>query len=583
MLLWHDGLDYNAGSTYFAAQYPSSVGISSGAHQHSGKQAIASSNGFFRVDHATPSGFGSDTATVGFYLKLETGSVPAQNSTFLEFKTSGGTTKLLFSLACYDSGFRVECRTKTYTPELQYNKFYFVEIKTTFSSSQGRIVMRVNGTEVSRVENIDTSGGVAAWAQTVFTLLAPPAVFRISDLYVCDGTGTNKTFTTFLGPISSRKHAFVTNFNRGWGPVNTGKYRLVFAAGQSNIDGGSAVIVPAWRNPTPMVPIWNTGTNAWEPMNAGVNTWGHLYFPASVRLPWVGFEMAFAERVAQFYEASGASSTNVRVIKLGVGASTVIPGNTSNSWHPTTLGLHSQAVAQVQAAVAALGGAGNIESMDLFWYQGETETFWTPSVETFPGLFYDWTLAVLTQFAAAFSPISVRFHLVRIHRYFSEVFPDMVGKIRSRQEYLAGVLNIPVVSVDDLKSDGTHIYGSGVNSLGDLFFDRWLEAQDFPAFVQDETALVSPDGLRLGSHGTKSLRLSQSQDNKLDLIHSPVLSVSPRMFCEATPGTLTASLGGKSLGTIPVGTLSPWAPLRQTKQGVLTPEQAAGEIELNLQ
>lgn len=584
MLLWHDGLNYPAGSTFLAAHYPVSGGLTSSPHRDSGKRAVQSSNGFLVVPHASPTGVGSDTATVGFYIRLDTPSQPANNSTFLEFKTAGGTTKLLFNFLTTASGFKVESKSKVQSPQLAYSKYYFVEIQTLFSSN-GKIILRVDGTEVARSENVDTTGGVTAWGQTVFTFFAPPALIYLSDIYVCDATGTNKTFATFLGPISSRKHAFTAGFNQGWGPVNTGQYRVTLAAGQSNMDGGSPVIVPAWRSPNAFVPIWNTATNAWEPVEAGVNSWGHLYFPANVRLPWIGPEMAFAEEVAKLYEASGASSSNVRFIKMGFGASTVLPAShPSLGWHPSIAGgLHSQAVTHTLAAIAALGGPSAVEAIDLFWYQGETETFYEPSVDNFPGPFYVATVEVLNQFVVAFSPIPVRIHLVRIHRYFTEFFAGMVEAIRSRQEYLASFLGSPVISVDDFLSDGAHLYGAGMNGFGRAMFTRWLAAQNYPSLVQDELTLLSPDARWLGSNGTKTLSLSQSRNNKLDLINSPVLAASPSMFCEATTGTLQASLGGKALGAISVPNLSPWASLRQTREGLMSPEQAAKDLNITLQ
>jgi len=600
-LLWNDSLDYAAGSTFLNLHYKGGAfNITSGqAHERPTKRAIATTLGILRVPHSPATG---DTATVGFLMKIETASTPIDGTILIQFRTSGDQTKTRVVLRTEANGYRFEFQSPDpafqansirllKTSIVPWNTWHFLEFQVRFHSSLGMCAFCVDGTELDRTENLNSDAiPGAGWNHTYLTFgAATPALFRMADLYVLDNAGSSKTFTTFLGRSFSNKlyPGEVDLTKMGWGATTDGQYDLVIICGQSNADGlgmppytGST-----WRSPNPSVPIWNTATNAWEPLNAATNAWGHLYYPTSVRLPYVGATMQFAERVAQLYEQSGIPNTTpVRVMQIAAGGSTVSPGSPGNSWHPTSAGgLFYQFLDAVNAGISALGGPSAIRRIHLFWYQGETETLLVPSTATFPGLFVEWTLDVLLGFAAQLAPIPITLNSVRIHKNMTPVFPFMVESIRARQELMAPILNVKgtLINVDDLPlSDGVHIAMRGLNVLGDRFFEVWADAQDFASHIRDESSLLSPDNRWLATATAgKTVSFSQLFSSRSGMVNDAVLAASMAGAVESAVGqTLETSLGG----SIPLPNGLAWTAVRGVKQKPLTPEQAAANIDLRL-
>lgn len=595
MLLWHDGMNYPAGSSFMAQQYPAAfTGISTGQqHPQPGKFGIATSNGVFQPSHAAPTGFGSEISTVGFWFNLDTVSTPTDGTLFMVWKDSSGSVKVQVRIRTQGDGFAFQIfagddpfnKTLLTSPYFPYRAWRFFEFQIQFSGSQGKVVVRADGVEASRAENVASDPNPSlGWNHVVFLMTASPAVYRMADLYILDGSGTQKRFKTFLGKISSAKlfPGVVDLSQSTWSPdpVNGGKTRGVIIAGQSNADGVSGPPYSGgWRSPNPFVHIWNTATNAWEPLEAGVNAWGHLYFPASVRLPWHGPNMQFAERVAQLYERIGSAPGVVKLFQLAVGASTVSPlGGAANGWHPSIPGsLVYQAVDQILAGVAAQGGISTFSGFDLFWYQGETETLLAEAVlPPFPYPFATWTLEVLQTIATALSPLPITLHLVRIHKDFPTPYADIKSKIRSIQEYLtAGNF----IDVDELSTvDGAHLNSLGSNNLGNRIFDRWARSQDFAGLIRDELDLLSADSKWLGAAVGGKASIELLFPSRLDLVNSAILGTSVRGVVQSSAGETLVT----PFGSIPLPTAGTFSPVRGISEKMMTPEQAGSPASIEL-
>ncbi len=80
------------------------------------------------------------------------------------------------------------------------NTWYYIEVKYVFGSTTGAIQVKVNGSDVINLTNIDSAGGAASingfYLQSVSNF---PWVY-FDDFYLCDASGT--TNNDFIGPLS---------------------------------------------------------------------------------------------------------------------------------------------------------------------------------------------------------------------------------------------------------------------------------------------------------------------------------------------------------------------------------------------
>jgi hypothetical protein len=89
----------------------------------------------------------------------------------------------------------------TSEPCTSINAWFYVEARVKLGSSDGEIEVRVNGSEVLNLTNVNTASGSIASYEALFLT---PNVYNLlvywDDLYVCDTSGT--TNNTFIGPLS---------------------------------------------------------------------------------------------------------------------------------------------------------------------------------------------------------------------------------------------------------------------------------------------------------------------------------------------------------------------------------------------
>lgn len=558
MLLWFDSLDYIQLSSMLGQLYPQATGIFTGqtGHPSAGRTCIASQGGTLRPPIPSPSGFGSDICTLGFRFNLESNTTPLDSQPFLEFRDSGGNLKVRILLR-HPAGSRFwfdayssDGRLLMTTSSLPRGAWAYLEFQVHFSSSQGKIVFRVDGTEDRRSENLNTDpNAIQQWRDIVFLFNSPPAVFRLADLYVLDGTGADKTFKTFLGPILPQPH-HPLSVSTLWGPdPSAEKTSILWIAGQSNAQGQAEASKPhfGWRNPNNFVEIWWPRAGAWQPIDVGVNTWGHLYDPSAILPARYGMEVQFAERVAELFSISGATTSSIKILKTAVDASSVIPGNTILSWHPSQpASAFYLATAQLAACVAALGGWSQVKRVDLVWYQGETETLADVNVLNFIVN----TVQVLNGLLGAVNPtVPTSVLICRINHLFPRIFPTGVERVRSSQEQIAQVLyGSPHIDTDDLQllDDYVHLGALGCDCLGDRVFDRWIPRQGFQTRLTDQQVMQNPpDLLSLGSASPGTMVVDV--DGKS--LHSPSLGVCPKAHIQSTPGG-TLTIEGKSFALV---------------------------------
>lgn len=602
MLLRHDSLEY--ATTYLADAFPGSVGVGVGSpHEKSGRKCLFSYGAILPIQLPSPQ---DNTCIIGFLHRLETNypGVPVvDNSPFMDFSSLGGSLKVRAKIRTKANSFSVVFYSGDgnsvilSSPNLPYNTWTYLETKVVFQQSQGSIVFRADGIEIARVENVTTDPlTIVPWGSV--TLYLQTSLHRIADLYVCDGSGSEKTYKNFLGKIlGTRLAPFNANTKKfEWGPnPNLGsKYRIVCMLGQSNMQGlgeWPLILPQPWRSTNPHLPIWNAVSGQFEPLSAGVNSSG-IY----TTNPRWGLEMMFAERLAQLIEASGsATASNFRLVKAAQDGSTVLSGFSIGNpslpnfitWDPgTPNSLYVQFVQQLQLAVAALGGIGNVSQIDYLWYQGETEGILSLGLVPYPGDYLTQTINILLGMYSLF-PIPSNLHIVQIHKSIAEEYAG--GEvIRSRQRILRDV--IPSSSFLDVDygvtvSDGLHLSNPSLNNVGEQFFSEWIQYQQFGDFLKDEYFYANVDDIWIGSNSVgKKAAFSQVSSFRIDSLHAPNMAATSRMY-------LGSGIDGKSLRTsvgdtiITESLMASTPDKTQVYKGtplLVSPEELSGDIVLEL-
>lgn len=596
MLVWHDSLGYRS-LDYFAANYPTYVGTPTlgAAHERASGRAIS---GTFTINTPTlPAA--QDTSIVGLLLKVD-GTVTVPNSVF-EWRTIGGTSlQVRARVRPGNGGFYLQFERGVNddvllrTSVLPYGKWFFLEAKVTFSQSEGRIVVRVDGQEIDRVEGLKTEQTLTDRGWDSFRLMnwfPGSDLSSISDLYLCDGQATSgKTFQTFLGKSTNTKLLAGKTTRMEWGtdtnPAITGKTRLIVFAGQSNFTGRSSdTSSPLWRNPNPVVQIWDRLTHAapgqWEDLKATLNTAG-MFLPSPVAMH--GPEMRFAERMAQMLERAGpvVGSSSVKIIKGTQDGSFIAPATPDYSWYPGIAnnlynGFSSPRgclLADILNAVNDLGGWAFVESVDFMWLQGESDSILTATTAVYRQLLTDFFDLVRADMLA---PTTI--YLFRIHKdLYTGVAPDSFGfywrdAIRNVHWSLPNTIH---VSIDDceISGDFTHLSTAGFNRLGDVAFDAWFAEQDFASRIDDYTTETSVDELWLGTSGAVpgagiSFEVAGAEDSQ----NSPAVAVSSQLHAatDATGVEIFPMAAGRVFpGVTPLS--GSWVSVRQVSAGISLPE-----------
>lgn len=593
MLLWQDSLHFPEFSLLPSEIYPSQVGMQ--VVTQATRNVISITNGTFRPVHATPTGFGSEQVTIGLRLEIRklTSSAPVDNTSIFEIRDAGGVTKIRAKLRTNQEGYSFQFSTSDSTilllqsPQFAYGDSIYFEFQIAFSASQGSITVRADGTIAAKSENLTTDlNPVQSWRFIQFLFGANPLQFLLSDLYILDGSGSNRAFKTFLGPVSGSRtvpaQVPVQSMDWAYLPVVPGKYRIFWMLGQSNAHGLGFLAEPhrPWRSPNNKVLIWSTRTAptpSWDPLLAGVNTWGHMYGPGIGVVPWFGAEMQFAERIALLCDKAPTAlpTTNVRILK------TVFDASNIDNWipeGPTNFAL--EACNMFDTAVAALGGISNIEDITISWYRGESDLL----AGNMPYLYASKLLTTLQYLAFRATPAPVRFFLTRLHPKSDFGFgtTDYHAEVRKHNvalEIVASQLpNTEIILNESARlrqGDGLHLTGMSQDHLGDAYFEAWFKHQNPALFLQGVEPKPVPSAHRwVGSESLGSIGMTPESVLSAASINSPVLGGSVRQHLASTgSGLLETLIGDRKLQSAVVPSLPQWSLLSSHFAGYMRPEE----------
>lgn len=620
MLLWHDSLGYRD-VNYFAVQYPGYAGTPTAGNPHviQGSKALGGTFAFSTpVRSPAPSvQDGSEACIVGFLLRIESPSaIPVPYSTLLEVRRAGTVQIRMMVVQNDTSSFNLQVQRGNNddilltTKPIAKNEWVFVEIKSTILLSGGKVIIHLNGTEFARVEGVKTETDLSVnryWDSVKLSCQG-----YLADLYVLDGRLTHgKSFATFLGRVKHSKIACGAERVLEWAnhPNPTNKYRIVVLAGQSNFTGRGLTTSSAnWRSPNTKIKIWDRITHAypgqWDDIKPTANTSGMFLVPPISQF-W-GPEMRFAERVCQFYEAAAFSGNpNVRIVKCDQDGSYLFPAFQDYTWDkntPNNLYSGNPNYSGTQrgglwgtgplpgdlpnAVTSIAGGWASIERVDFMWYQGESDSVFQVSADSY-----------LTRLLAFFAqvdldiPVPVTFHLVRIHRdsavgpgpnlggaWFKEV-------VRAAQDQMPQLrTDVRAISVDDceMHPDQIHLSNNGYDKLGDKCFESWMPAQNFSSYIDDYATLSFIDDLWIGSSANKpASRALFAPSGREGTINAPVVAASSQMHAESVaPGiSITPRLSDYSFSSHAVASL---LNLRQSVAGIKIPEKLDMDVGCQL-
>jgi hypothetical protein len=601
MLLWHDSFGY-AHTDHFAFQYPSYVGTpSTVAHRVQGSRALTGA--FLRFSLPTLTAPLTDTCIIGLLLNVS--SIDPSWNNLIEIRTSGGSSiQVRFLLESIDANYfqiRVERGQNDdlllVSPHLEKNKWMFLEIKATILTSEAKIILRLDGTEIARAEGLRTEAGVVDrhWDSIRISTTNP-----IADLYLLDDKSDHGlTYTTFLGPVKHSK--FICGKEQSWEWANTlapvigsAKTRLVVLAGQSNMLGrGFSASSVRWRSLNTKIRIWDRIQHAaaWDSLKALANTSGMFLVPP-VSTFW-GPEMRFAERVALLYENAALSGTpSVRIVKGAQDASYLFPTVADFCWNPgvannlyngNPVSGRSSLLLDVQAAVADLGGWSNIERVDFFWYQGESD-----SLNAIAPFYYGYLKQLMAQVRLDFlAPLTI--HVLRIPTRSSFVTAQGFNGnlIREFQrDYAREFSDARMLDLDgcDMPLNDIHHTELGFDKVGDVVFESWVREQNFRTYIDDYSAAAALDDLYIASSVLKPASLASfSPEGRESALNSPCLGLASKMQASSpAPGvTFINEAGGILFPGVLVSTAS-WQNFRQTVARIQKPEELEVPIKLHL-
>lgn len=575
MLLLHDGLSYR-NLAFLSGRF-----VYTGTVQFSlpAEDRLDSCIGGFSFSISSPSlsyprpaASGVESCFVGFNLKMASGLLPAPFD-MVSLLTAGGTSVQVRIQAVDDGngGFFLRAvrgagtRIFLESPPLPCDKWVFLEIQIRTSLSQGRVVIRANGVEIARAENLNTETGLSdRYWDTVKIGASSSRLVSISDIYLCDARADHgKTYSTFLGNSRSRRIRTTKHREANWSnsATPTGKYRIVWKMGQSNQTGvGVSSSSAKWRTKNDKVKIWDRiqGPAAFRDLEAKKNTSGFFFIPP-VSTVW-GPEMRMAERIASFYEQSDVVDIpHVVMVKDTQDGSFLFPYIADYCWNPTvpnnlyngTGSPRGCALTDLLSAVTALGGWGAIERVDIFWYQGEADSLFEVSA-----LAYYENLKLFLDTVSSDIPSYVprQFYITRLHpRSNSGLL--FLNRIREDQKRLCEERGYEIIESDNVQITpyGLHMEEEGYNTLGDSYFERWVENQPFSEYLTDTSTGTVIDSLFVETSVVKNSKISFDVASVLGVW--PLMGISPMVYAQSSaPIVLEVSIGSHEIGvSIPSG------------------------------
>lgn len=598
MLLRHDSLEFSA-QAFISQRFPGTSGFLPGApYPHGGRTCVQAQAGQLAIPRPSASGPGTTTCIFGCLL---TASGFTTTTTILEIQdTAVPAVRIRFRPTTGTRGYlQVERGNSAslllISSEIDLGAPTFLEVRAVIHPTAGSVEIRLGGFDDSSVFGLPTTaiGASDSWQRVVVyaSPQAPLGFVRVADIYLADAVldAAGPAYTTFLGPVRGRRlFPFSSLQPLSMVPSENSKYRLVILAGQSNNNGRGFLPYPGaqpWRSPNPAVQIWTPDGGGWQALEAGVNTWGFFEEDPGQRSPLWGPEMMFAELLAQFYEHANISTPNVRLLKLCRDGSFIAfyPGSPGYSWSElqTPDSLFYRQLTAIDAAVASLGGWGNIESVDYYWYQGESEALFPEGPPVYQQLFTNMLNALNAYYAASW-PSGFRVHRVLIHAQTAiDLFRARDG-IRSVQQLPSMPGNLITIDEGPLLSDRVHLAPRALDILGTKYFYDWLSWIDNAARLKDYFYLSAVDDLSIESSIPASDRYAQVVELQLDMINTVVLAHQPRIGYKKSD-SLTVSAGPAGYEqTLPTAANANWAHAFSSRVGHALPELVCSDITLTL-
>jgi hypothetical protein len=562
-LLWFSSLQYNGvnllGDEFLLGATPSGWTLATQHPRDDWRKALTAVAGSttlpIPVTNVSP--LLTDAEICFFGFSLSSTFFPSGTTQLAVIKSSGAVAQLRIKV--YTNPTTGDRRLEVWSGDLR-SRFlissYFdtlaspyIEIEAELNAVTGRIVIRIEGTIDSYVENINTvTAGSTSWHSVDLDVdITGGHNLTFADFYLASGLNgfvpPGRASVVRIWPWSTKIEGFQWGFDRS--------PRLVIMLGQSNMNGrGDNPPTTQARNPNGAVTIWNVEEQEFQFLEANVNTGsGFDAFLPSFGDLW-GPEMMFAELAAQNHERTGQPNVSqTYIIKLAEDASWVSPLIGVPTWHPSILNnLSDTAINQINVAVAAAGGWVRFPEVDIFWHQGESEAV----VSLFPSAtrpYTTYTNEVFDHFEAQLSSTAVHWHRTVMHE---DTLPAVFLGIDSvlaqqRSPSLRG--SITETSDLGLQPDLIHLDIRGFDSLGRRYFQRWME-RVLPVEttrILDAYFLPDVDTRHMAGVVGASMEATQLEIFKHDLIHSPGIALSNKLYALADAQVDTLTSGALAL------------------------------------
>lgn len=470
------------------------------------------------------------TMLLGFAYKANYGNAPAPvRQPFLSIYS--GTTeqfRILITITTSTHLFefcRIEGGVPSYVLWSSFSylntQWNYAELKINFNSN-GSVEWRIGGSREFFVTGPTDASTPLNWNKVRF-LCPNNMTVQLADIYILntDNILTDSKYANFLGPISCS--TLIPDSSRWSGPSDwvirpSGtKYRMVVLAGQSNMNGYTLAPspVPAGvTSPNPYVLIWDrisgfAGTPNFQSLTVGFNNNNHFNAPAG---SFFGPEMAFADSISDYYRKLTSTTPPVSTVfvKCAQPNSSLYPNSAAAryTWAREDLSVPPVAIAgnltngtptsligDMAAAAGGLGGFQNIQRIDFFWYQGETDALYSFSASSYIVNLYNFLEYVRLSVAAVAPTVEIKFYVVRIHKDLSTAAFPFRDTIRNWQNVLTYLFpQFQQITIDEIPIstvDYTHFDGAGYTAIGRKLFSAWIANQNEIEEIDDQSTTGS--------------------------------------------------------------------------------------------